>query len=271
MRKIDIKEPNTIEWKKWRKKCEEETESLIKIMEKGANEPWKKKDLYKGQKKKFYFKKDKPFYGRCAYCETQLGDFDDLDHYRPAKGVTDMNHKVIDHPGYYWLTYDWLNLLPSCKDCNSKKILDGETIGKGSRFPLAVESNRAKSKGEEKKERPLLFNPTIDKPDEHFEYDFKFSKIFSKENSEKGKMTIKILGFHKREQLWEDWKNAYDGIFAKWGRTYSQEDKNKGKSMRMSLYKKISSGECGFSFVKQKAMEQILNENAALKSEICIE
>ena len=32
------------------------------------------------------------------------------------------------HPGYYWLAYDWRNILPSCRKCNTDD-------GKGTQFP----------------------------------------------------------------------------------------------------------------------------------------
>lgn len=265
MRKIDIQEPNTIEWKKWRKKCEKETEKVIKKVNK--NEPWEKKNkLYNEQKKAFYFKKDGHFFRKCVYCETKLKSHDDLDHYRPAKEITNMNHKKIDHPGYYWLTYNWLNLLPSCKECNSKVNRGKETTGKGNRFP--VKDFRAKNPSEEIQEEPLLVNPTLDNPADHFEFCEDTFKIVAKNNSEKGNTTCKILGFHEREELWQDWKNAYNYIYEKWGKTFLQTNLKDGKKMRQDLHKKINSGECAFSFVKQKAMEKILKENKYLQSEV---
>ena len=62
-----------------------------------------------------------PSVGRCAYCEgrNSAGEFGDAEHYRPKGEVTE-NRKPISHPGYYWLAYEWYNLLLSCKKCNSK-------------------------------------------------------------------------------------------------------------------------------------------------------
>lgn len=253
MRKINLFEPDNDEWKEWRLKCKKATEKVIEKVR--HNQDWNKNsDLYNGQKKNFYFKKDEPFYGRCAYCEKKLGSFDDLDHYRPAREVTDMNHKVIARLGYYWLTYDWLNLLPSCKDCNSKVKRNGETTGKGSRFPIA--GSRGKKPGKEKKEHPLLLNPTIDKPDEHFEYDFELSKIVSKENSEKGKKTIRILGFHKREELSNDWIKAEKEALTELGKCFMEGNTKKTEDKMMNFYRKVISGEEEYSFVKKKICEK---------------
>ena len=59
---------------------------------------------------------EKLFEQKCAYCETKIGvnaDWD-VEHYRPKGRVTENTA----HPGYYWLAYDWDNLLPSCAFCN---------------------------------------------------------------------------------------------------------------------------------------------------------
>ncbi len=87
------------------------------------------------------------FHDRCAYCESPL-EFDrykgDAEHYRPKGSITwrdDLKKpkikarcvlpdgKEIDHPGYFWLAYDWRNLVPACSACNSGK-------GKVDQFPV---------------------------------------------------------------------------------------------------------------------------------------
>src|SRR4051812_1734670 len=57
--------------------------------------------------------------GKCAYCESPLGMevAGGSDHFRPIRSVAE--HP--DHPGYYWLAYDWDNLLPACGMCLSNK------------------------------------------------------------------------------------------------------------------------------------------------------
>src|SRR5579872_571430 len=49
---------------------------------------------------------------KCAYCERICKA--DIEHYRPKKAVDE----EAQHPGYYWLCYEWSNLLPSCITCN---------------------------------------------------------------------------------------------------------------------------------------------------------
>ena len=76
------------------------------------------------------------YYFKCAYCERIYKL--DVEHYRPKGEVRDENNNIvqvanyagamIDHPGYYWLCYEWSNLLPSCITCNREG-------GKNSKFP----------------------------------------------------------------------------------------------------------------------------------------
>ena len=92
--------------------------------------------------KKFLLKN--VFQGKCAYCESPL-EFDrymgDAEHFRPKGQVTVKDHDkkkrvqcvpydgaAFDHPGYFWLAYDWRNLLPACSPCNSAE-------GKSDQFP----------------------------------------------------------------------------------------------------------------------------------------
>jgi uncharacterized protein (TIGR02646 family) len=56
---------------------------------------------------------------KCGFCEsnTKAGAAMQVEHYRPkAKVIEDTTH-----PGYYWLGYEWSNLLLSCATCNRKK------------------------------------------------------------------------------------------------------------------------------------------------------
>jgi hypothetical protein len=119
------------------------------------------------------------FGGKCAYCESKYAATQpmDVEHYRPKGRV----HGTEDHPGYYWLASEWHNLLPSCIDCNRmrnywvpsltasaeetrmKKLV----YGKGDRFPLLDETQRAHSKGMEHKEAPLLLHPCLDIPENY--------------------------------------------------------------------------------------------------------
>jgi hypothetical protein len=76
---------------------------------------------------------------KCSYCE-KSSHAPKIDHHRPKGKVVgggNLNY------GYYWLSYEWTNLLPSCTDCNA---IDS----KGSKYP--INGNRNNS-------HPLQGNP----------------------------------------------------------------------------------------------------------------
>jgi len=115
------------------------------------------------------------FGNKCAYCETKLTRTPvDVDHHRPKGRV----HEAKNHPGYYWLTYTWDNLYPSCSFCNRnrreipwKRRASQPTGGKADRFPLEVEADRAMSLCDDlSKESPLLVDPCVEDPADYFGY-----------------------------------------------------------------------------------------------------
>ena len=108
------------------------------------------------------------FYGKCAYCEFKFeaGFVGDAEHYRPKAGVKE----DPSHPGYYWLCYDWTNLVPSCSRCNTFD-------GKGTQFPIAgVRVGPASGQATldfstlQAQERPLLLHPYPDDPSKHLAF-----------------------------------------------------------------------------------------------------
>lgn len=113
--------------------------------------------------------------GKCAYCEA---DYDatqpaDVEHYRPKGALVTEAGKV--EPAYWWLAAQWDNLLPSCIRCNrveTQSLYDGSQVklGKGERFPLLDESNRAKKPGGEAQEIPLLIDPFREDPAIYIEF-----------------------------------------------------------------------------------------------------
>jgi hypothetical protein len=55
--------------------------------------------------------------GKCCFCERRRDAKleADVEHFRPKLKVTEN----AGHPGYWWLAYEWSNLLFACKACNS--------------------------------------------------------------------------------------------------------------------------------------------------------
>ena len=181
MIRFDFEEPDSRIWQRWRGDCRDEADRLKAHVEEG-NDP-EIKDLYKRKsvKSRYYFDRAGPFHGKCAYCETYIAQTQqgDIEHFRPKLGVTDEDDNIIEveyepdrpepHKGYYWLAYDWRNLLPSCAFCNRPRTVDGKKIGKHNRFP--VNGSHATCPDEIGGEEPLLINPLEDDPEEHLAVD----------------------------------------------------------------------------------------------------
>jgi hypothetical protein len=120
------------------------------------------------------------FRGKCAYCESRVTttDFGDAEHYRPKAGVTQRHGgkmKTVEyggkaHPGYYWLAYDWRNLLPACGQCNSGS-------GKMNQFPIKTGNSHVTSHKIARSplaldalEVPSLLHPYYHQPEKHLRF-----------------------------------------------------------------------------------------------------
>ncbi len=139
------------------------------------------------------------YHNKCAYCETSLTTTrGEIDQFRPKSKVTE-NKK---HLGYYWLVFEWSNLLLLCPVCNRNKK---------THFPIENEINRIyepilsenptftkelflANKSPLIDEAPLLLNPEIDEPKEHL-YFTKDGIIHGK--TERGTKTIEILRLNR--------------------------------------------------------------------------
>lgn len=115
----------------------------------------------------------KLYYNKCAYCESR--DYKpDVEHYRPKSEVS--NHQPNSH-GYYWLCFNWSNLLPSCDECNRPP-------GKCTKFPISgirvtepkfneclhlIDEHCRLDSAYLNSEGPLLLNPELEEPEPYLE------------------------------------------------------------------------------------------------------
>lgn len=153
---------------------------------------------------KFYHKK-------CAYCES-FESSAQIEHYRPKNKVigTGKNN------GYYWLCFEWTNLVPACFDCNKVGT------GKGNRFPIisaasqrqfVVPFNDDLSLRLEdfiynsvylSVEKPFLLHPEYDEPKHFFKFEWKqnqsYLNLIGTDKENRGEKTIKICDLN-RENL----------------------------------------------------------------------
>lgn len=132
---------------------------------------------------------------KCCFCESKFAhiSYGDVEHFRPKGGYKqNETDKDLVKPGYYWLAYDWNNLLVSCTLCNQKY--------KANLFPLLDDSKRAKNHHATlADETPLLINPTL--PNQNPENFISFCEEvpFAINDNEYGKKTISILGLDRDE------------------------------------------------------------------------
>jgi hypothetical protein len=154
----------------------------------------------------------KLFNDKCAYCETVIGSNQpgDVEHYRPKGRLRDHTSKVVrvkvrntemDHPGYWWLAYDWLNLLPSCIDCNRRRRHGADQALAGKADLFEVRGSRAALPNDDlKKEQPLLLDPSTPDFDaaKHFEF---CSNGQIKPLTDEAQYSCELLGLNIRETL----------------------------------------------------------------------
>jgi hypothetical protein len=219
MIKVVFNPPDTEAWRAWRKKAELATGKLIKAAARG--DALKVSDaLYKQCRNELFA----PFHNKCAYCEDRIvgtNQNGDVEHFRPKKAVheadgsnvmiSDGNGGVREHPGYFWLAYHWLNLLPSCILCNQlNRTAAGELVGKGNRFPIKPGGKRAFSPSDKyEDEDALLLHPVLNDPAEHLIFDPKIGALGG--TTEQGRETIRLLGLN-RDGLLAERRNAYNHI-----------------------------------------------------------
>jgi uncharacterized protein (TIGR02646 family) len=98
--------------------------------------------------------------GKCWYVECKNpGTDNDIDHFRPKLGVKEDEN----HPGYYWLAFEWKNLRLSCHRANRPRQNPETAVtgGKADHFPLVPPSVRARGPADDlSREFPSLLDPT---------------------------------------------------------------------------------------------------------------
>lgn len=156
------------------------------------------------------------YHNKCAYCERLAKA--DVEHYRPKKGVNEDSK----HDGYYWLCYEWTNLIPACVKCNR----DG---GKHNRFPilgtriyvptfladlnLDLTKNKINS-SPLKDEKPFLLHPELDKPEDFFKFELDPKgdgiRIKGIDAAGRGEKTIEICALNRQELRLERVENVIE-------------------------------------------------------------
>ena len=152
------------------------------------------------------------YLNKCGYCERICKA--DIEHYRPKKKVDG----ITNHDGYYWLCYEWTNLLPSCVTCNREGAKHTKFSVLGTRVmeptfqtngKLNLNANKA-SNNPLLAETPGLLHPEVDHPEEYFIFEVRNPsdgiRLKAKSNTlsnpnveERANETIKICKLNRQE------------------------------------------------------------------------
>ena len=167
-------------------------------------------------------------YDKCCFCESKISHiaYGDVEHYRPKAGWV-QNDEPINKPGYYWLAYDWDNLLLCCQICNQRY--------KKNYFPIQIEADRAIDHTIDKnKEKPLFIHPVNDDPEEHIEFNEDVPKAVN--GSVKGMATIEKLGLD-RELLNKQRKTKLNEFKIIYGLAIGHPDTEQKKAAKAFILK----------------------------------
>lgn len=171
MIRIDYPDPTDQRWVDWKRRAEEKAKELRSYADlmaaaeyEGFAAPEIVDSLYKYPREWLM----EAFNGKCAFCESRMDAQQpgDVEHFRPKREVhnddggdaqfatsTGTSRK---HPGYFWLAYEWSNLLLACNTCNRS--------AKRSFFPIENVAERASRPSAIAKEKALLINPREEDP-----------------------------------------------------------------------------------------------------------
>lgn len=127
-------------------------------------------------------------FGKCCFSEVKfVGDYGDIEHFRPKACVVDVETKQRLYPGYYWLAYEWDNLFV-CSEILNRSF-------KKNYFPLRDNSVRARSHHDFiENEEPLLVDPASDDPRDHIRFHEDEPEAHRK--SIKGRTTIDVINLN---------------------------------------------------------------------------
>ncbi len=131
-------------------------------------------------------------HGKCAFCESRITHDQpgDVEHFRPKKGIA--RGKSLSRPGYYWLAYDWENLLFACALCNRRH--------KRNSFPLLPGSPKARSHVDVvSKEQPLFIHPANEEPETMI--GFRAHIPYARGGNIRARQTIQELGLKRKELM----------------------------------------------------------------------
>lgn len=147
-------------------------------------------------------------HGKCAFCESKVDHiaYGDVEHFRPKGGFRQSLSDPLGRPGYYWLAYEWENLLFACQLCNQRF--------KKNLFPLQDPSKRAHDhRGSLSEESPMIIDPTNEDPQDAI--GFRGEVAFGWDAAGRGEATLEALGLNRIElqEHRRDWLKTVKLLF----------------------------------------------------------
>ena len=150
-------------------------------------------------------------HNKCCYSEGKfVGEPVHVEHFRPKGAIGEEGTKNKLYPGYYWLAYEWSNLLTCKAVANSLK---------GDYFPLFDENTRRRNHHDNNEdvgqEQPMLVDPASEDPRDHI----RFHNEEPYGITDRGKYTVKLLLRHPsfdedRRERFQDLKLLKDTLEA---------------------------------------------------------
>ncbi len=140
---------------------------------------------------------------KCAFCESRPGATSpgDVEHFRPKAAARSTVGGKLERPGYYWLAYDWENLLFACEQCNRR--------GKGNAFPLASPPALPRSHHQGiQAEQPVFIDPSREDPSVHIG----FRRHVPIGRTPRGEATIEALQLQRPRLSWAR-EDRLNGLF----------------------------------------------------------
>lgn len=159
---------------------------------------------------------NRAYNSKCAYCETDTsaGAVMQVDHYRPKKRVTEEPL----HGGYYWLAYEWSNLVYACSKCNREKStkfpIKGERVYLPGLQGTALDTTQCNAHQQPlRNEQPCILHPEANDfvPFDHFAFQADGTIIGL---SEQGLSTIECCKLNRsalvlcRKKIYDDAQRA---------------------------------------------------------------
>lgn len=129
---------------------------------------------------------------KCCFCEAKVSHISsgDVEHFRPKAGFRQDERHRLERPGYYWLAYDWHNLLFCCELCNRRH--------KGNLFPVDNPAARARDhNGLAEQESALFINPAAEDPEQFIS--FREEIPIPLAANPRGDATIRALGLNRKD------------------------------------------------------------------------